>query len=237
MTYHWSRTFDNPAKNAIMFSLFIILIIIIGVVIFTDLDSFSENLAAEVIGICLTFLLALLIFDWLAIHQGEQEWFKVRNLTYGTIAAILCDALSLLMIEFVIKDTDNKIYLGIVDGRDKPNDDAIKAMDKLARELNKLELLEGDKILKYYNLIQHDLDRISDVLIPRIIQCSSDQDIITDLIDLDNSKNDLHSKIRYEHEDIILGRNLLTLFVLSSICAYKSICKEWTGSEQVPRGT
>jgi len=118
------------------------------VVIFTDLDSFSENLAAEVIGICLTFLLALLIFDWLTIHQREQEWFKVRNLTYGTIAAILCDALSLLMIEFVIKDADNKIYPDIIDGRDKPNDAAIKAMDKLARELNKLEMLECEKNIK-----------------------------------------------------------------------------------------
>ena len=94
-------------------------------------------------------------------------------------------------------------------------------------------------MLTFYEraLVQHDLDRISDVLIPRIIQCSSDQDIITDLIDLDESKNDLHSKIRYESEDTILGKNHLTLFVLSSKYAYKSICKEWTGSEQFPRST
>ncbi|HII06541.1 MAG TPA: hypothetical protein HA349_04290 [Methanotrichaceae archaeon] len=114
-----------------------------------------------------------------------------------------------------------------MDGRNKPNKSTISAMKELAKELEGLTKRDDEKLSEYYDVVKHDLDRISDVLLPRVIQFSSDQEIITDLIDFDVSKNELNSKIKYEWGESIPVKYFLVLFVLSSEVVYESICKEW----------
>ncbi len=56
-----------------------------------DVTGFLGNLLSEIAGICAGIVVGLLIVDKYAQHQREQQWAKVRDLTYAAIVGHLCD--------------------------------------------------------------------------------------------------------------------------------------------------
>jgi hypothetical protein len=61
-----------------------------------------------------------------------------------------------------------------------------------------------DIAVEYYEHVKWDLDQIRDVLMPRVVQSSNDQILIDALVELDDSRRELHNAT-IAHKKITVG--------------------------------
>jgi hypothetical protein len=197
-----------------------------------DPQGFLGNLLSEVTGIFIGIVVALLVVDrYTALHQ-ENQWARVRNLTYRAIAAHLCDLAAEVFIYFPVHD--NRPMRSISEGRDKPSPDAITGMAKLVSQLRQLpEAVNknqsmSDLAVEFYEAIRWDLDQIRDVLTPRVVQSSNDQAVIDALVEFDNARRRLHNAVAV-HTRIVTHGILPDVINLleESQALYAGLCEYW----------
>jgi hypothetical protein len=210
-----------------------ILVLVASVIgFFIDAQGFLGNLLAEIAGVFVSIIVALLIVDRFVEHQKEQQWARVRKLTYGAIAAHLCDLATEMLLYFPVKD--HRPMTPIIEGRDHPNPDTITGMANLASQLCQLpsavskEKSTSDLSVEFYELIKWDLDQIRDVLTPRVIQNSNDQQIINALIEFDNARRKLHNAI-IVHKQIVTHSVFPDVIELleQTQTLYSALCERW----------
>jgi hypothetical protein len=178
-----------------------IVVIVMATIVGFSMDGkgFLGNLLSETAGIFASIIIALLIVDRYTEYQKQQQWARVRNLTYTAIVAHLCDLTTEMFIYFPVKD--HRPMTPIIEGRDRPNPATITAMTNLASQLRRLpnvvstEKSTSDLTVEFYEAVKWDLDQIRDVLTPRVVQSSADQEIINALVEFDNARRKLHNAI------------------------------------------
>jgi hypothetical protein len=208
-------SFTDPFEKWLVIISFILFVIFNTMGFLIDERIFVGHFLAELAGIWFGILVAMLIVD----RFKDQQWAKVRNLTYGAIAAHICDLAiytydyfpMLWDVEMMMRDNGRRSILErVIDGRDHPNSDTIDAMGELADLLEEPSILEwvdeenpmadrktiADIATDYYEGIEWEIDQIIDVLTPRVINSSNDQKIINAITELDKSGRNLHNAIR-----------------------------------------
>lgn len=210
----------------------VVVVIASAVGLFIDAKGFLGNLLSETAGIFASIIIALLIVDRYAEHQKEQQWAKVRNLTYAAIVNHLCDLAVEMVVYFPIKD--HQPMTPIIEGRDRPNPATINAMANLASLLRQLpsavsnEKSASDLAVEFYEAVKWDLEQIQDVLTPRIVQSSADQQIINALVEFDNARRKLHNAI-IAHKQIVTHSVFPAVIELleQTQALYGAICEKW----------
>ena len=177
----------------------VIVVVVSAIGLTFNARGFLENLLSEAAGIFVSIIVALLIVDKYTEHQKEQQWARVRNLTYQALAAHLCDLTTEAFIYFPV--SDHRPMTPIIEGRDHPNPATAPAIGDLLSQLRKLpsavsaEKSTSDLSVEFYDVTKWDLDQIRDVLTPRVVQSSNDQQIIDALIEFDDARRKLHNAI------------------------------------------
>jgi hypothetical protein len=167
-----------------------------------DQQGFFGNLLAELSGVFISVIVALLIVDRYVKYQREQEWTKVQDFTLRSIATHLCEIVGAIFLHYPA--IDYEIMTPIFEGHSKPpNPNVLRAFNNLIQELQQYELpreiarekSESDIAIEYYDAVRWDLDQIQNVLTPRVMQSSTDQNLIDLLIEFDSAHRQLHHSI------------------------------------------
>ncbi|MFX0140274.1 MAG: hypothetical protein ACFFDN_41925 [Candidatus Hodarchaeota archaeon] len=190
------------------------------------------NLLAETAGILISIIVALLIVDRYVEQQKEQQWAKVRKLTYEAIAAHLSDAITDMFIYFPVKD--HRPMTPIIEGWDHPNPATVTGMTNLSSQLSQLpsavsrEKSTSDLAVEYYEAVKWDFDQIRDVLTPRVVQSSNDQTLINALVEFDNARLKLNNAI-IAHKRVVTHSvfpNVIELLEQAKTL-YATMCESW----------
>lgn len=224
----------NNRNWSFWFPLFIvILVFLIGFVGYClDSQAFISNIISEIVGLLISIFFGLLVVDKYTSYYQAKQWYQVRNLTYKSIASHLCNMAIQALMQFPIKD--NRPLRLLNDGRTIPNPDTVVAFNQLigelkglSRELNERNL--SDITGNLYENIKWDLDQIQDVLTPRVVQSSSDQEFINLLIEFDNSRQLLHSSV-VAHLKMNTNDSFFKLLETLDLCRslYAKLLERWT---------
>lgn len=180
-----------------------ILLSVVGLVL--DKQGFLCNLLAEVVGVLVSVIVALVVVDkWTEFHTKKQ-WEKVRSITYDALAAHICDMLTQVFIFFPIKN--HRPMTPIIEGRSKPNPVTTEAISELASQLRQLpsaitaEKSTSDLSIEFHEDVKWDLDQIRDVLTPRIMQSGADQAVVDALMEFDAARRNMQNAI-IAHEQV-----------------------------------
>lgn len=173
---------------------------------FLDAKAFLVNLLVAAISIVVSVAVALSLVDRYVRRQKSEQWAKVRETTYHAIIAHLADLTSQMFIYFPVKD--HRPMSAILEGRSSPSASAPAGMDELATALEGLpNSIGGDKstsdlAVEWYEAVKWDLDQIREVLTPRVMQFSTDQEPVDALIQFDEADRDLENAI-IAHKQVV----------------------------------
>lgn len=164
-----------------------------------DFKGYLGNILAEIAGLIISVLVALLIVDRYVESQRKQRWEKVRRLTHQALASHLNDLITEIFVYF--PTADHSLMRILIAGRSCPTTETIKAITDLINQLRGiLSILNkgkstSDIAVEYFNTVKSDINQIRHDLIPRVLQSSDDQDLIDTLIEFDDTAQELQNAI------------------------------------------
>lgn len=201
-----------------------------------DWRSFLEGVLASIAFSAITIVVGLFFVDRLIEHRQEQQWEKVRLLTYRGLSAHLCDLASMIGACFPLEDTS---FVEVLQGRNQPILEAVTQFTRLCEALRHLtDSKDPDRSLSditvdFYEMERWDLEQIQSVITPRLLQSATDQKLIDALMEFDHANRTLYSAI--------LGHKLIVTqsayqYVPSLIAAagnlYHEMLPHWERAEQ-----
>lgn len=132
---------------------------------------------------------------------------------------------------------DQAPMMAILGGRDSPSPHAIVGMADLATKLRRLpeevssQESTSDRSVAFceQDSVRWDLDQIRYVLMPRVLQRSSDQQVIDALVAFDGARRKLENAV-ITHKRIVVGRVLEELVKLldQAQALYQALCEGWS---------
>jgi hypothetical protein len=164
-----------------------------------DWRGFLENVLVSVAFSGITIIVGLYFVDRLIEHRQEQQWARVRLLTYRGLAAHLCDMASMTMVVFPYGD--QRPAGRILEGRNEPREVAVAGFERLTDILRNLTDSQSrtkslsDMAVEFYEMERWDLDQIQTVLTPRLLESATDQKLIVALMEFDHAHRALYSAI------------------------------------------
>lgn len=207
----------------------ILLSTIIGIML--DFQAFTSNIISEIVGLLISIVVGLFVVDKYTSFYQAKQWNQVRSLTYKSIASHLCEISIQTIIIFPVKD--NRPIRALNVGRFKPNHDTILAMDQVIDEIRQISIKLDTKSAtdfpyNLYEVIEWDLDQIQDILIPRVVQSSDDQEFINMLIELDSSRESLYTSV-ISRNKVTANEGLNNVIKLLELCRgiYSKLFERW----------
>jgi hypothetical protein len=185
-----------------------LVVIATAIGLWMDSKGFAVNMLAGIVGIFVGFVIGLFILDKYIEAKRKEQWARVRQITYASIANHLCDILQEAGISFGFQP--DHLMNPISEGRDHLNPAAITAIGRLASELRELpgalstDNTFSDMSVEFYKEVKWDLDQISEVLIPRVIDGAANQHVIDALIEFDMARLELRNAV-HVHKRIAIG--------------------------------
>jgi hypothetical protein len=179
----------DPAtsKKLIAIVLFGLSVVLVGAS-FNISNNNWQNIVVVLAGVSLTFAIALAIIDSITDNIFEKQWSVVRILSYEEIATHLCDMLWFL--DYKMKILRYAEGIGqplndIIEGRVIPYtgfaETTNRAIPELLRNLQSIDISKSydpsDEIVKYYESIEPERDRIHNLMY-NVIQSSRNQRVI-----------------------------------------------------------
>lgn len=164
-----------------------------------DWHGFLENVLASIAFSGITIIVGLFFVDRLIEHRQEQQWARVRLLTYRGLAAHLCDMASITMVVFPYGD--HRPAGQILEGRNEPREVAVAGFERLTDVLRNLTDSQSrtkslsDMAVEFYEMERWDLGQIQTVLTPRLLESATDQKLIDALMEFDHAHRALYSAI------------------------------------------
>lgn len=195
--------------------MFLLGIIIIGALL--DFKGFISNVSSEILGVFLGFLIAIFFLDHYQNALREKQWEKVRELTYGSLITNL--SISIFNLFTFFEDTlpDIKVFRSLFmkfPQSDNAGSKALMDLHNIFREAPTDMWLEySRKTFTYFEATRYHLDRISDILTPRILEFSDDKEIIDSLINFEEVQSRFQNIVSTDHE-INHGASFFVLFDL-----------------------
>jgi len=177
-----------------------------------DPKGFAVNVLAGVVGVFISFVVGVIILNRYFQAQKEQQWAKVRDLTYIAISNHLYDIAQEAAIRCGLEfpQGQNASMPALTHGRDHPNPAVAKAMLDLCSKMEALpgakstEISFSDIAVEFYRDIQWNLDQISNVLLPRVVQSTNELEVVDSLIEFDRARLKLHNAA-YVHKLLAIG--------------------------------
>lgn len=164
-----------------------------------DWRGFLEGALTSIAFSGITIIVGLFFVDRLIEYRQEQQWARVRLLTYRSLAAHLCDMASMTMIAFPYGD--HRPAGRILEGRNEPREVAVAGFECLTDGLRNLTDSQSrtqslsDMAVEFYEMVRWDLSQIQTVLTPRLLESATDQKLIDALMVLDHAHRALYSAI------------------------------------------
>ena len=164
-----------------------------------DWHGFLENVLASIAFSGITIIVGLFFVDRLIEHRQEQQWARVRLLTYRGLAAHLCDMASMTMVAFPYGD--QRPAGRILEGRNEPREATVAGFERLTDVLRNLTDSTSrtkslsDMAVEFYEMERWDLGQIQTVLTPRLLESATDQKLIDALMEFDHAHRALYSAI------------------------------------------
>lgn len=178
----------------LIFALLALIFIIVGFSV--DKKGYTSNILAEIAGLFISVVVAILLVERFTEGQRKKRWERVRKLTHRSISHHLSNILLELFNHFPMPD--HSPITAILDSRDQPNSNTIDAINNIIEQM-KNSLQQGKVIaessVEYFNAIKWDISQIRHDLMPRVIQSSEDQNLIDGLVELNDTIQDLQSTI------------------------------------------
>jgi len=222
-------------------------LIVIGVVVILSLilgflfdwRGFLEGVLASIAFSGITIVIGLFFVDRLIEHRQEQQWARVRLLTYRGLAAYLCDIVTQA---FIVYALDNAFEaLGqMMEGRDYPSEEALPGFVHLAKALRKLEAQRdihkpslSDRAEQFYETVKWELEQVQTILTPRLLQSATDQKLIVALMEFDHANRALYSAIM-AHKQVVRQSafSYVTDLVVAAEHLYRELLPHWLEAEQ-----
>ena len=164
-----------------------------------DWRGFLEGVLASIAFSGITIIVGLFFVDRLIEHRQEQQWERVRLLTYRGLAAHLCDMASMTMVAFPYGD--HRPAGRILEGRNEPREVAVAGFERLKDELRNLTDSQSrtkwlsDMAVAFYEMVRWDLGHIQTVLTLHLLESATDQKLIDALMEFDHAHRTLYSAI------------------------------------------
>lgn len=170
---------------------------------FYDTKGFVSNILAEITGLFLGIVVAILLVDRITENQRKKKWERVRQISHRTIAHHLNNIVLELFNHFPLTKNNSIITplnnTDLSDNYQKPNlDNVIQQIKKLIE----LKQIQAESVRTYFNAIKWDIAQIRSDLMPRIIQSSDNQELIDALTEFDDLMQDLQSMLIIRREVI-----------------------------------
>jgi len=202
-----------------------------------DWHGFLENVLASIAFSGITIIVGLYFVDRLIEHRQEQQWARVRLLTYRGLAAHLCDMASMTMVVFPYGD--QRPAGRILDGRNEPREAAVAGFERLTDVLRNLTDSRSktkslsDMAVEFYEMERWDLDQIQTVLTPRLLESATDQKLIDALMEFDHAHRALYSAI-LGHKFVITQSAFSHIpdLIATAGHLYREMRPHWERSEQ-----
>ena len=176
-------------------------------------------------------LLGSLLIDRMLRRYRDQQWAKVKYLTFRAIANHLCDALTDAYI--FLSPRDQSRMSDLTGGRDRPNPETPRAIQHLTNQLRaqkpcNSEKSEDDIAMEYCEQVRHDFDQIVEVLLPRVVLSANSQELVDALVELDQSWRDVQNAIVVQKR-IVAGNVYEDVIALCEKAGgvYKALLGEW----------
>jgi hypothetical protein len=176
-----------------------------------DATGFAVNVVAGVVGVFIGFVVGVGILNRYVEAQRAQQWAKVRKLSYTSISNHLYDIAQEAGIHCGVQFPQDVNLSSIrSSGRDHPNLAVAQAMLELCSKMQGLpgatstDNTFSDIAVEFYQDIQWNLDQISNVLLPRVVQSTTEQEVVDSLVEFDRARLDLHNAV-FVHKRIVIG--------------------------------
>jgi hypothetical protein len=200
----------RPKKKLVLISLAIIaLAAFVG--LWLNWRDFVINLLAGVVCIFIGFIIGKIILDRYAEEQRVLQWEKVRSLTFMSLANHLHDIAQEAGIYCGIHFSQGENSSSLEQGRDYPNLAVAKAMLALCSKMQSLPGADdpgdnklSDIAVEFYQEVQWNLDQVSNVLLPRVVQSTQEQEVIDSITEFDRARLKLHTAA-FVHKRIVIG--------------------------------
>lgn len=204
----------------------------------------AANLWAELGGVTVSFVVAVVIVEWYLKQLRQRRWERVRSLTYRALAAHLSEIGTHTQLAFGIglgqtksqHDKDISRHLG--DGRDKPHPPMAAALRSMAQFIRSHKDPDYPRSSGHFSVwlqnfrerARWDLNQIRDVLFPRIVDSAADQDLIDRMAELDERRRNLEHQWAV-HEDVMAGdiQSAMAGLLEASADLYDAVCERWEG--------
>lgn len=200
----------RPRKKLLWVSLALIgLVAFVG--FWLNWRDFVVNLCAGVVCIFIGFILGKIILDRYAEEQRALQWQKVRGLTFMSLANHLYDIAQEAAIFCGIHFPQGENSSALEQGRDYPNFAVAKAMLALCSKMQSLPGADdpgdnklSDVAVEFYQDVRWNLDEVSNVLLPRVVQSTHEQQVVDSITEFDRARLKLHNAA-FVHKRIVIG--------------------------------
>lgn len=186
---------------------FAILSLILVIVGFSyDTKGFVSNILAEITGLFLGIIIAILLVERLSESQQKKRWERVRKLTHRSISHHLNNIVLELFNHFPIENHNSLTVL--LNSRDHLNSDTSSILNNLIAQINRLygqNQVKFNMLIEYFNVIKWDISQIRHDLMPRVIQSSDNQELIDALVEFDDIAQELQSNIIIQKRSVTQG--------------------------------
>ncbi len=191
----------SPEISERSLTIFLIIIILTINVIGGELygTSYFPNFIAEFAGIFTGILITLVLINRFNRIQRNKQWKKVKILTLDSLTIYLQEFLNETFMQFNYSGMDVSPTTPKWKDIDKKSVAQLKLwIDELNRNKDKIvcEYTVSDKVVEWYKVSENDLSIIRNVLFPRILEISEDNELIDSLIDFDAVMMDLNINIK-----------------------------------------
>lgn len=144
-------------------------LIVIGVVVILSLipgflldwRGFLEGVLASLAFSGITIVVGLFFVDRLIEHRQEQQWARVRLLTYRGLAAHLCDIVAQTFVVYTLDNALDALWQ-MQEGRNQPKKEALPGFVHLADALSRLKEPKdfhaptlSDRAGEFYDLVHY----------------------------------------------------------------------------------
>lgn len=205
-----------------------------------DWRGFLEGVLASLAFSGITIVVGLFFVDRLIEHRQEQQWARVRLITYRGLAGHICDVVSQTFVKFMIlEDGALDALWQMQEGRNEPKKEALVGFDHLADALRRLKEPRGngptlsDQAGDFYEEVKWELEQIQSVLTPRLLASATDHRLVEALMDFDHANRALYSAI-VAHKEVVTQSAFSPVvdLVVAAEHVYGELLPHWSEAEQ-----
>lgn len=177
--------------------LVILIINLLGIVLYGS--SYFPNVIADLGGIFTGILITLVLVNKFNQNQRRKQWQKVKIFTFNSLIIYLQEFLNETFMNFNYPGMDVSPTTPKWKDIDANSVDQLKIwINELDRNKEKILYTDrlSDNVVEWYKNLENDLFLIRNVLFPRILEISEDNELINSLIDFDTVMMDLNINIK-----------------------------------------